>query len=72
MDGLDFCPLDQTRLICTYGWYVDAKDRTNGTNDEQYLLPRNEQGAVVNAAFRSEDDEATTACKSLFQNKTGS
>nr|GEX10595.1 hypothetical protein [Tanacetum cinerariifolium] len=53
MDGLDFCPIDQTRIICTYGWYVDAKDRTNGTNDEQYLLHRNEPGAVVNIAFWS-------------------
>ena len=54
--------------------YVDAKERTNGTNDEQYILPRNEPGAVtnlvVNAAFVSEDDEETTACKTLFQNKT--
>ncbi|GJX28490.1 pescadillo [Tanacetum coccineum] len=50
--------------------YVVAKDRTNRTNDEQYLLPRNEPGAVVNAAFRSEDDEETMACKTLFQNTT--
>ncbi|PWA48577.1 pescadillo-like protein [Artemisia annua] len=38
------------------------------------LICRNEPGAVtnlvVNAAFGSEDDEETTACKTLFQNKT--
>ncbi|GJU09369.1 ribonuclease H-like domain-containing protein [Tanacetum coccineum] len=63
--------------------YVDAKDRPSGTNDEesehrlaqlQDQLPSNEPGAlmnlVVNAAFVSEDDEETRACKSLFQNKT--
>ncbi|GJX94469.1 cysteine-rich receptor-like protein kinase 8 [Tanacetum coccineum] len=37
-------------------------------------LPSNEPGALmnldVNAAFVSEDDEETRACKSLFQNKT--
>ena len=47
--------------------YVDAKDWTNGTNDEQYLLPRNEPGAVtnlvVNAAFGNEDDEETRPVK---------
>ncbi|GJU90677.1 pescadillo [Tanacetum coccineum] len=63
--------------------YVDAKDRTSGANDEeselrlaqlQDQLPSNEPGAlmnlVVNAAFVSEDDEETRACKTLFQNKT--
>ncbi|GJX28488.1 hypothetical protein Tco_0236567 [Tanacetum coccineum] len=29
-------------------WYVDAKDQTNGTNDEQCLLHRNKPGAVTN------------------------
>ncbi|GKA41203.1 pescadillo [Tanacetum coccineum] len=61
--------------------YVDAKDRTSGTNDEEFelrlaqledQLPSNEPGAlmnlVVNAAFVSEDDEETRACKTLFQN----
>ncbi|GJY66510.1 transcription factor PIF1 [Tanacetum coccineum] len=57
--------------------------RPSGTNDEesehrlaqlQDQLPSNEPGALmnldVNAAFVSEDDEETRACKSLFQNKT--
>ncbi|GJR41838.1 pescadillo [Tanacetum coccineum] len=63
--------------------YVGAKDRTNGTNDEESelrlaqlhdQLPSNEPGAlmnlVVNAIFVSENDEETRVCKPLFQNKT--
>nr|GEV25099.1 pescadillo-like protein [Tanacetum cinerariifolium] len=63
--------------------YVGAKDRTNGTNDEESefklaqledQLPSNEPLAmmnlVVNATFVSEDDEETRVCKILFLNKT--
>nr|GFC05581.1 pescadillo homolog [Tanacetum cinerariifolium] len=58
--------------------YVDVKYQPSGTNDEESehrlaqlhdQLPSNEPGALmnlVNAAFVSEDDEETRACKSLF------
>nr|GEY90407.1 pescadillo homolog [Tanacetum cinerariifolium] len=62
--------------------YVDAKDRTSETNDEeselrlaqiQDNLLGNKPGALmnpfINVAFMSEDDEETRACKTLFQNK---
>ncbi|GJV01634.1 reverse transcriptase domain-containing protein [Tanacetum coccineum] len=55
---------------------VSAKHHANtiAKHLAQDELPSNELGALmnldVNAAFVSEDDEETRACKSLFQNKT--
>nr|CAL90975.1 pescadillo-like protein [Zinnia elegans] len=63
--------------------YADAKDRTNGANNEeselrlaqlQDQLPANEPGALMhlveNVSGDNEEDEETRACKTLFKNKT--
>lgn len=60
MDGIDFCPLDQTSLICSYDFVTYDSD----------FFTLFLQHLVVNVAFGSEDDEETKACKTLFQNKT--
>ncbi|CAI9271525.1 unnamed protein product [Lactuca saligna] len=63
--------------------YVDAKDKKDGGNHEeselrlaqlQDQLPANEPGALMhlveNTADENEDDEETTACKTLFKDIT--